>query len=357
MNKAGRSKLGGKALTRLNFSCVVPSCSGSCRSDALKRHYLSMVSFDEQGNPMKTDSIGFSKLNKIKKDHTRFFGENGFTKDKLPTIKKPTQPIPVIFHKNTAAMSEEVKEDEDGEISEPESKKVKRDNDDETVADLSDLDTESTASGVVCHFPALAIPSTSRISISIDDYFTLKKATFINDTIVDFFLKYLYLQILPNESRKLVHIFSSMFFKKLIRDPVEGSTMDRLENSANLSMVEKRHLRVKKWTKNSQLFDMNLVLIPICENSHWYMVVLITPGGQQPRMLVLDSLGKERNMTVDIIMDYLQMEKEEHKGNGRFADNFERMAVETPTLTMQDNGFDCGLYLLKYSEKLLQTLQ
>ena len=89
MQKAGRSKLGGESLSRLKFNCVVASCSTSARSDALKRHYLNTVRFDEAGQPLQIKSTGYSHLTVKQKEHTKYFRENKFSRLALPPLKKP----------------------------------------------------------------------------------------------------------------------------------------------------------------------------------------------------------------------------------------------------------------------------
>ena len=91
MNRAGRSTLGGTPLSRLSFSCVVPGCNTTTRSDALKKHYQTYVEFDNEGMPLSVKSVGYSKLSDGKKAHTKYFCENNFTKLKLPAITNPSK--------------------------------------------------------------------------------------------------------------------------------------------------------------------------------------------------------------------------------------------------------------------------
>ena len=46
----------------------------------------------------------------------------------------------------------------------------------------------------------------------------------------------------------------------------------------NLSADEKRHFRVKKWTKNINIFEKDFVFIPINDSSHWYLIVICFPN-------------------------------------------------------------------------------
>ena len=69
-----------------------------------------------------------------------------------------------------------------------------------------------------------------------------------------------------------------MFYKRLNSTPKKASTVASYEKDSSLKPAEKRHLRVKGWTKNVNLFEKNMVIIPICEHSHWYLVIAIRPG-------------------------------------------------------------------------------
>ena len=89
MSRAGRNKLGGTALSRLKYPCLVPSCENTFRSDVLKTHYLNSVNFDKDGFPLDPESSEFGKLNQKSKDHTRFFFNNGYSLQKLPNPGKP----------------------------------------------------------------------------------------------------------------------------------------------------------------------------------------------------------------------------------------------------------------------------
>ena len=116
------------------------------------------------------------------------------------------------------------------------------------------------------------------VSICLVDYKTLQHDTFLNDIIIDFYLTYLFHKFLNEEYRPIVHMFSTMFYKRLNSTPKKTSTVASYEKDSTLKPAEKRHMRVKGWTKNVNLFEKNMVIIPICEHNHWYLVIAIRPG-------------------------------------------------------------------------------
>jgi sentrin-specific protease 7 len=167
----------------------------------------------------------------------------------------------------------------------------------------------------LCDFPPGVSPN---ITVTLKDYKTLEHDIYLNDIIVDFYLGWLFTNILPADRKETVHIFTSMFYKRMMRAP---SKTDQFERDANISQAEKRHLRVKGWTKNVDLFSKELIVIPICENSHWYLVLIIRPGliihpvdseerrtRGDPFIIVLDSLGDNKTTAVNILRNYLNLE-------------------------------------------------
>ena len=127
----------------------------------------------------------------------------------------------------------------------------------------------------LCEFP---VGSKDSVSVCMVDYKTLQDDTFLNDIIIDFYLTYLFHKFLNKEDRPTVHFFSTMFYKRLNSTPKKASTVVSYEKDSSLKPAQKRHLRVKGWTKNVNLFEKNMVIIPICEHSHWYLVIAIRPG-------------------------------------------------------------------------------
>ena len=127
----------------------------------------------------------------------------------------------------------------------------------------------------LCEFPAA---STNSVIVCFADYMTLKPGTFLNDIMIDFYLTYIYHNLLSITNKPTVHIFSTMFYKRLVSPPTNTKTMPSYESDPCLIEVEKQHRRVKGWTKNCNLFEKNLLVIPICESSHWYLLVVVRPG-------------------------------------------------------------------------------
>ena len=166
---------------------------------------------------------------------------------------------------------------------------------------------------ILCEFPPGQSPC---ITITLRDYRTLKIDTFLNDIVIDFYLAWLHAKVLPAAEKAAVHIFSTMFYKRLTQVPDKISLMNSFEKDKSLSQAQIRHMRVKGWSKKVDVFSKDMIIIPICENSHWYLVIVIKPGlilrdeedNLEPYVLVFDSLGGGGSSAVDNVREYLDQE-------------------------------------------------
>ena len=61
-----------------------------------------------------------------------------------------------------------------------------------------------------CQFPPTG---SSSVSVTTEDYYCLEEESFLNDTTIDFYFKWLQFSILKPEDRDRTHIFSTFFYK------------------------------------------------------------------------------------------------------------------------------------------------
>ncbi|KAK0097070.1 hypothetical protein PV326_003409 [Microctonus aethiopoides] len=116
-------------------------------------------------------------------------------------------------------------------------------------------------------------PAKGGIAINTEDYACLAEDQFLNDVIIDFYLKYLTLEILSEADQKRTHVFSSYFYKRLTSRHAQTA-----ENIPLQTPAAKRHARVQKWTKNVNIFEKDFVIIPINEHAHWFLAIICFPG-------------------------------------------------------------------------------
>ncbi|XP_075164441.1 uncharacterized protein LOC142237012 isoform X2 [Haematobia irritans] len=121
-------------------------------------------------------------------------------------------------------------------------------------------------------------PGKGGISINTEDYMCLATDQYLNDIIIDFYLKWVHDNIIPEAQKERTHIFSTFFYKRL-------TTLTRHVNhdkDVKQSAAQKRHARVQNWTKNVNLFEKDFVIIPINEQSHWFLAIICFPRLKGP---------------------------------------------------------------------------
>ncbi|KMZ09506.1 ubiquitin-like-specific protease 1D [Drosophila simulans] len=251
---------------------------------------------------------------------------------------------------------------------------LSRDFDEDVIVLLSSEDEETTAADngqtegrlSVDENPTLfryPPTGTGGLSITIKDFMCLEEGSYLNDIIIDFYLRWLKNNIIPEGQRDGTHIFSTFFYKRL--------TTDTSPNKKKTPVAQRRHERVKKWTRNVNIFEKDFIIIPFNDQSHWILAIICfpyltssvvkddvqTPGEdipiKQPLILIFDSLAdSKRNRDMAILRDYLNFEyKAKHpRQRARIfnRDNMPGLIVEVP---QQENLTDCGLYLLQYAEQ------
>ncbi|BFZ53114.1 hypothetical protein PYCC9005_000137 [Savitreella phatthalungensis] len=283
------------------------------------------------------------------------------------------------------------------------------------------LESEATQPSV----PVLIWPGgPGSITVYSDDQRRLYTEDFLNDTLVDFFLKWYLNKDAENEGLKSdVYIFSTFFFDRLTKD---GAGIN--------------HKAVEKWTRKSgiDLFKKRFVIVPINESAHWYVMVIVNlnkvefeedkerrrkeeeerrlrntidldddspdnslvqspffakkrsmkdkvteivrsssnspraivqhqvrqqpsrkikeiPEPDQPMILMLDSLGASHNHTYKKLRSYLEAEAAAQGKTLNARD--ELPGYKSVSLPMQDNFYDCGVYLIHYIKALVSRPQ
>ncbi|XP_063004219.1 sentrin-specific protease 7 isoform X1 [Melospiza melodia melodia] len=114
-------------------------------------------------------------------------------------------------------------------------------------------------------------PAKGGLGVTREDLECLEYGEFLNDVIIDFYLKYLLLEKAPKPVADRTHIFSSFFYKCLTR------TEKNSEGDVKVSAAQRRHRRVRTWTRHINIFNKDYIFVPVNEESHWYMAVICFP--------------------------------------------------------------------------------
>lgn len=130
--------------------------------------------------------------------------------------------------------------------------------------------------------------SYGNIDITENDMDCLKPSTFINDNIINFYLKYMYRCMLNENQQQKVHIFDSFFCEAL----------DQMDDA-----------RVIRWLRRVNIFEKDYLVIPAMIDQHWFLIIIRRPGnilhsitatefnnansyithGRRPAILIMDS--------------------------------------------------------------------
>ncbi|XP_028252616.1 sentrin-specific protease 6 isoform X2 [Parambassis ranga] len=145
--------------------------------------------------------------------------------------------------------------------------------DDEDMTDL-----QPTFSGPVVKLMVYPPPpAKGGISVTNEDLHCLNDGEFLNDVIIDFYLKYLVLEKLKKEDAQRIHIFSSFFYKRLNQRERRNDP-----DATHLPIQKRKHNRVKTWTRHVDLFQKDFIFVPINESAHWYLAIICFPGLDGP---------------------------------------------------------------------------
>ena len=76
----------------------------------------------------------------------------------------------------------------------------------------------------------------------------MDEGNYLNDIIIDFYLKYIILELAKPEVRDRTYLFNTFFYTKLTSEDVSS---------------KKSHSLVKRWTKKENIFLNVFIVIPI----------------------------------------------------------------------------------------------
>ena len=172
----------------------------------------------------------------------------------------------------------------------------------------------------------------NRYSITIrkSDYDRLDQGTYLNDNLIDFFLNHF------TADNKNYFVFNSFFYSTLTECSFE---------------------KVHKWFKSTDLFNFKYWIIPIAQNEHWILVIVTKPRqafkfmSSASKIILFDSLDSR----------YFNPQKEiecfmREEWNARYGEDVQiRLPIYFLTLPLQNNSFDCGVFLLKYAHEFIKN--
>jgi Ulp1 family protease len=96
--------------------------------------------------------------------------------------------------------------------------------------------------------------------VNVDDRDRLRENEFLNDNLIAFYIRFLqdHLERTNPDVAKRVYFFNTYFFATLTN---KGSRVINYEG-------------VKKWTRYTDLFSYDYIVVPINQNAHWYVAII-----------------------------------------------------------------------------------
>nr|XP_044999446.1 sentrin-specific protease 2-like [Jaculus jaculus] len=164
-----------------------------------------------------------------------------------------------------------------------------------------------------------------KLRITRADIRTLTSQQWLNDEVINF-----YMNLLVERNKKqgyaALHAFNTFFYPKL----KYGG-----------------YWAVKRWTERVNLFEKELLLVPIHRRIHWSLVVIDL---RRKSLTYLDSMGQNGNRICQILFQYLQEESKTKRNIDLNPLEWSLYSMGPEEIPQQLNGSDCGIFTCKYAD-------
>ncbi|KAJ6852668.1 putative ubiquitin-like-specific protease 1B [Iris pallida] len=215
------------------------------------------------------------------------------------------------------------------------SKKKREEGPQETFAPLTDEDEQEVDFALRDgkRQELLVVHEASGIEITREALRCLKGGAWLNDEVIN-----LYLALLKERERRepkrflKCHFFNTFFYKKLISG----------RNGYDFKAV-------KRWTTHRKLgyglIDCDKIFVPIHKEVHWCLAII---NVKDKKFQYLDSLGGMDKMALRVLARYLVDEVSDKSNKQIDTTLWGKETIED--LPLQENGWDCGMFMLKYTD-------
>ncbi|XP_074448963.1 sentrin-specific protease 2-like isoform X1 [Larus michahellis] len=136
--------------------------------------------------------------------------------------------------------------------------------------------------------PEEILSSAFKLRVTRQDVHTLRKLCWLNDEVINFYMG-LVMERSKREGYPSVHAFSSFFYEKLASGGYKA---------------------VGRWTRRVDLFQRDIILVPINLRLHWTLAVIDT---RKKTVKYYDSLGQGGDKICETLLKYLQEESREKR--------------------------------------------
>jgi len=190
--------------------------------------------------------------------------------------------------------------------------------------------------------------------ISETDLQRLEPEVYLNDTLINFYLKLIELCLISNDRKTKVHIFNTYFMAKMRK--LFG------DMGSDYTKFDTVYEKMERWTRRLDLLAKDFILIPVNENEHWNMILICYPhrffseDDELPLVVYLDSICRMEDTYAKMLYYFFAAEaKAKKKDEAIITKKLDKLSSTDfpyyqPMVPKQSNWTDCGLYLLQYTE-------
>ncbi|XP_035312538.1 sentrin-specific protease 2-like isoform X1 [Cricetulus griseus] len=169
------------------------------------------------------------------------------------------------------------------------------------------------------------LSSAFKLNITRGDMQTLRESQWLNDDIINF-----YMNLLSHRSKSpgyaSLHTFNTFFYTKLKCGGYRS---------------------VKKWTRAVNIFEKDIVLVPVHLHVHWSLVVI---DQRKKTVVYWDSMGLKRTDVLGLIFQYLQEESKAKRNIDLDPSEWKQYCMSAEEIPLQLNMNDCGVFTCKYAD-------
>ncbi|XP_034551168.1 sentrin-specific protease 1 [Notolabrus celidotus] len=163
------------------------------------------------------------------------------------------------------------------------------------------------------------------LSLTRKDLQTLSNLNWLNDEVINFYMNLL-VERSKDPNLPSVNTFNTFFYPKLC--------------SSGYSAV-------RRWTKKTDIFSKDILLVPIHLGVHWCLSVV---DFRKKKVLYFDSMGGNNDEACRILFEYLQQESKDKKGKEMDTSGWTLYSNKRHEIPQQMNGSDCGMFTCKYAD-------
>lgn len=169
----------------------------------------------------------------------------------------------------------------------------------------------------------------------------LRPREFLNDQIVNFYLKYLWRTYLNDEQRERVFVCDTFFMAA-----IETSDATRME----------------RWFKRINVMERDYLIIPVMMNEHWFIMMLCHPQSlldeerhphHRPKIHIMDSMeyydDQKKRQIIDALYKFVEAAAAS-QCNVQIKNIRRRLQISHAEVFQQTNTYDCGICMLENAE-------